>query len=235
MQKSDLSDVPKRRYFELAQSILLSITNGQLAAGDRLPPDREIATQHGVSRATAREALLALELVGAVEIQHGNGVYVRGANGSGDGSNSFLGSEVLPRELMEARQQIEPVTIAMAALKISPTTIKTVRAEIAEAQALVEDMSQLDRFVEISFRFHSTLALECGNRLMSGIVSDLVNTEVHPLWTLINQQVNRTAAARKLQLHEHTAILDALESGNAERAKIEMQTHLNSMARSLFI
>lgn len=224
-----------RRYFELAQSILLSITGGQLSPGDRLPPDRDIASQHGVSRATAREALLALELVGAVEIQHGNGVYVRGANGSSGRQNSLLGSDALPYELMEARERIEPVAIEMAALKISPATIETVRADIAEAESIIEDISQLERFVDISFCFHSKLAVECGNRLIAGIVSDLVNTEVHPLWTLINQQVNRTLAARKAQLHEHTEILNALESGNGERAKFEMQTHLTSMARALFI
>lgn len=51
----------------------MSIAQGDYAAGDRLPPDREIAARTGVSRPTAREALLALELIGAVEVRHGDG------------------------------------------------------------------------------------------------------------------------------------------------------------------
>jgi GntR family uxuAB operon transcriptional repressor len=234
MERSDHSGTVRRRYFEIAQALLLAITAGELAPGARLPADREIASQHGVSRATAREALLALEVLGAVEIQHGNGVFVRGAIPQGAQGDRFSGIDAHPYELIEARMHIEPVTIALVAGSISSTTLEILTTELAEAEDLSDDDAQLERYVEINFRFHAVLALECKNHVIRGITSELINTELHPLWSLINQQASRTQAARARQLHEHKMILSALRTGDPDTARAEMLKHLRAISQSLF-
>ena len=229
MDRSDHSGKSQRRYLEIAQQLLLSITNGELGGGARLPADRELASQYGVSRTTAREAILALELVGAVEIQHGNGVFVRSSGGEGGG-----GIDAHPRELIEARLHIEPMTVGMVASTISADTMRVLREELDEARKICNEDDKLPRYLELSFRFHSLLAEECGNRLVRGFASNLINAELNPLWGLINQQASRTQAVRKIQVHEHSQILDALEHGDANLAQCEMRQHLQTISQSLF-
>src|SRR5689334_14133503 len=107
MQTSDQSTAAgQRRYLAVAQHLLMAIARGDFSAGDRLPPDREIATSAGVSRPTAREALLALELVGAVEVRHGDGAYVRGPQARVGGVHGSP-LDAPPRELIETRRTLE--------------------------------------------------------------------------------------------------------------------------------
>lgn len=234
MDRTDHSVKSSRRYLEIAQRLLRAITSGELPAGARLPGDRELAGQYGVSRSTAREAMLALELVGAVEIQHGNGVFVRPATGGipeGQGNDSL---HALPRELIEARLHIEPMVVGLLASTISTDTMRVLRDDLKEARTICDDDNQLPRYLELSFRFHSLLATECENRLVRSFASDLINAELHPLWELINQQASRTEKVRKTHIHEHSEILSALENGDAQRAQAEMRRHLQTISQTLF-
>jgi DNA-binding FadR family transcriptional regulator len=71
MQMSNLRSSSRRRYVGVAQQLLTGIERGTFVADQALPPDRELAAQMGVSRATVREALLALEFIGVIEVRHG--------------------------------------------------------------------------------------------------------------------------------------------------------------------
>lgn len=234
MDRTDHSPKSNRRYLEIAQRLLVSITSGELTTGSRLPGDRELASQYGVSRTTAREAMLALELVGAVEIQHGNGVFVRPAAGEALEGQGSTGLDALPRELIEARLHIEPMVAGLVASTISTDTTRMLRAELDEARTICHDDDHLPRYLELSFRFHSLLATECENRLVRSFASDLINAELHPLWELINQQASRTRTVRMTHVHEHSEILDALEHGDAQRAQSEMRRHLQTISKNLF-
>ncbi len=66
----------RRLYQQIAQQLQQLITAGEFAPGSRLPAERELATQLGVSRPSVREALIALEVEGWVEVRTGSGVYV---------------------------------------------------------------------------------------------------------------------------------------------------------------
>src|ERR671933_737207 len=107
MQWSDQSR-GRRRYLAVAQALLVDITNGRYGSGDRLPGDRQVAETFGVSRATAREAQLALEAIGAVEVRHGDGAFARGpAAQVGGGEGPPLGAP--PRAVMGQGLSIGPV------------------------------------------------------------------------------------------------------------------------------
>ncbi|MGY1705737.1 FadR/GntR family transcriptional regulator [Geodermatophilus sp. SYSU D00697] len=232
MQSSDQSR-SGRRYLVVAQTLLTQITSGEYVAGDRLPADRSIAETFGVSRATAREAQLALEVIGAVEVRHGDGVYVRwppAQVGGVDGSPL----DAPPRELIESRRSIEPVVAGLAATRIDSDTLAGLRRNLDEAAELVDDDAALPRFMAVGLQFHADLAPGCGNSLLADIVAQLVNAETHPLWTLVNQQAMRTREARLGQLREHRDVVAAIAAGDTSRAERAMSAHLRALDTAIF-
>ena len=103
-----------RLYRVVAERIEALIRSENLAAGTRLPPERELATRLGVSRASLREALIALELGGRVEVRGGSGIYIA--------ASEVVQPEIKvaeigpgPFEVLAARRLIEPEVCAMAA------------------------------------------------------------------------------------------------------------------------
>ena len=94
---------PKRLYQSVASQIVKLIKEGEFPPGERLPAERELALKLGVSRPSLREALIALEIGGQVEIRIGSGVYVRDANFDDDGTAAVAALGDSPSELMQAR------------------------------------------------------------------------------------------------------------------------------------
>jgi GntR family transcriptional repressor for pyruvate dehydrogenase complex len=102
----------RRLYQQLADRIRDVIREGAFGVGARLPPERELALQLGVSRPSLREALIALEIDGRVEIRMGSGVYVCAPPVAADRSTPALGES--PIELMQARATLEGAVITLA-------------------------------------------------------------------------------------------------------------------------
>jgi DNA-binding FadR family transcriptional regulator len=239
MYRSDQSDTftpigaPRRRYLHVAEQLLQAIADGVYAPGSRIPGDREIAASTQVSRPTVREALLALEIVGVVEVQPGAGVFV---------SQRPAGQQILdplaldaPRELIEARAAIEPVVAGLCAARIDAAGISGLRALMEEgAAAMANGAQSLSRLSELGLLFHRSLASACGNRILAEMTCGLVDMERHPLWVLVNQIALRNQETRDMQIQEHASILDAIESGDAARAQAVMAQHLDSTRALLF-
>jgi GntR family uxuAB operon transcriptional repressor len=232
MERSDQSR-SARLYLSVAQDLLTAMARGDYLPGLRLPSDRELASQLDVSRATVREAILALELIGAVEVRHGDGTYVRGPHG---GVLALDGSplDVAPRDLIEARRAVEPVVASLAARHVAAERLAALRRDIDEAAEIVGEPGRLPRFMRLGLRFHADLALGCGNSLLAGIVGQLVNAETHPLWLLVNQHALSSPAAREGQLREHQEVLCAIASGDPGRAQRAMAGHLTSVHAVIF-
>src|SRR5471032_1431361 len=104
---------PRRLYRQIADQILALIAHGEFTPGERLPPERDLAQQLGVSRPSLREALIALEIAGSVEIRQGSGVYVCRALERSSNATAALGES--PSELMQARAVLEGSVIVLAA------------------------------------------------------------------------------------------------------------------------
>lgn len=222
-----------RRYLALAQELLSSIIQGHYEQGGRLPSDREIAARSGVSRPTAREAFLALELIGAIEVRHGDGVYVRGPHARVGGvQGSPL--DAPPRELIETRSLLEPVVAGLAARRIHTEHLRAISRDLDEAAELVGEPAQLPRFVFLGLRFHADLAPECGNGMLADIVRQLVDVEQHPLWVLVNQQAMSSQQARESQIVEHREVVEAIAAGDPKQAERAMGSHLNLLHEAIF-
>src|SRR5439155_20970979 len=86
------SNEPRRLYRQIADQIRSLIRSNEFAAGARLPPERDLARQLGVSRPSVREALIALEVEGLVEVKIGSGIYVLGARDNGETATAVKGA-----------------------------------------------------------------------------------------------------------------------------------------------
>jgi len=142
-----------RLYERVAQDIAGKIAAGQHVVGQRLPSERDLAQAYSVSRPTIREAIIALELDGLVEVRLGSGVYVT-ARLPRDGQAGEM--DVGPFELLEARRAIEGEACALAAALISDDQLDELQTLVAEMQA--ENARDVVMSEDADRRFHMLIA-----------------------------------------------------------------------------
>ena len=127
-----------RAFEEIADQIRKELSDRRLRAGDRLPPERALAEQFGVSRNTLREALRSLENAGLLRLQKGatGGAFVRESTGdaiiTGLRDMFHLGA-IQPEHLTEARVMIESSAVRAACERATPEDIAALNANIASA------------------------------------------------------------------------------------------------------
>ena len=112
----------RRLYQQIADQIRDLIDRGGFEAGTRLPPERDLAQQLGVSRPSLREALIALDVEGRVEVRSGSGVYVSELK-SGPVPTRTAAMGESPSQLMEARSVIEGEVVVLACARVTPEPV----------------------------------------------------------------------------------------------------------------
>lgn len=220
-------------YIQIAEQIMDRVRDGRLPCGTKLPPERELAVQMGVSRPSVREALIALELLGVVEIRIGQGTFVVGNSASLES----LGSSKLasPFELLEARAAIESNVAMLVIQKLGEGTadersIKRAYAITEQMGDMVADEGRVEEFYRLGLGFHRALAQASGNEVLSQVVGNLVEATSHPLWALINKKILESREARESQIQEHQAILDAVQRGDRETVARAMRHHIEELS-----
>jgi DNA-binding FadR family transcriptional regulator len=227
-QKTQIQAVKVRRlYLQVAEQLLGLINRGAFEPGQRLPSERELAHEFGVSRPTIREAMIAMEIAGAVEVRSGSGVYVLDA-GSGPAA---LSDEAAPGpfELLEARRLIEGEACALAAERITDQ-------QLSRLVELLNDMEQENRRDDAAETaheaFHCLIAEAAGNSAMS--------TTIAWLWQLRNESEISTRFHQRIReegikpiVSEHRAILEALRQRDSAAARQAMHKHLQRVVELL--
>jgi GntR family transcriptional regulator, transcriptional repressor for pyruvate dehydrogenase complex len=217
----------RRLYLQIADKLRALIAQPGFVANGRLPPERDLAQTLGVSRPTVREALVALELEGRVEIRMGSGVYVTDASPVAPAPDpDKLGES--PREIMEARALIEGALAASVAPFAKPKALKALRAlyeRMADEVANGQIPTAADR------EFHVCIAQMSGNDVLVRTVAGLFDERHSPLSRKmrVHFEADDTWA---VALEEHRAVLEALEARDPVQAHAAMQRHLKeSFAR----
>lgn len=214
---------PRRLYRQIAEQIGGLIGNGEFARGSRLPAERELATLLGVSRTSVREALISLEIGGLVEVRVGSGVFVT-ADSASLASAGDKGPG--PFELLSARTLIEGEVAALAAVNAKGDDLEALR------QTVVRMTTHVDDFVireEADRDFHLGVAKATGNGSLELVVEGLWNQRAE-LWGRMQQHFHTEALARRT-IHDHAAILAALEARNPDAARRAMHRHLARVVR----
>jgi DNA-binding FadR family transcriptional regulator len=211
---------PRRLYRQIADQIRALIRAGEFRAGARLPPERDLARQLGVSRPSVREALIALEVEGLVEVRIGSGIYVLAATPAPERRAEAAAG---PFELLRARHVIEGETAALAAKSAKRPQV----ALIADALAQMErDSAQSRQPLDADRMFHLRVAEATGNGALVAVVKMLWEERTGPLY----QQLEHHYDSPQLwvaAIAEHRAVLKAIAAHDTDAARAAMQRHLN--------
>lgn len=220
-------DLPtgSRRYLQIARQLAAEIEAGSYAAGDRLPPERELAQSLDVSRTTVREALLALEIMRFIEIRVGAGVYVLDNSQRGRTELSEPDSAA-PSEVLAARRLIEAETAALAAANATQVQLDALRRTNDRMAATIDDVAAFDAADQV---FHELVAEAAGNDVLTGFVSQLWRMRDSEMWAFWYDQT-RHPDNRRQSVADHRAILRAFERRAPEAARTAMQAHLDVLA-----
>ncbi|MES2022314.1 MAG: FadR/GntR family transcriptional regulator [Pseudomonadota bacterium] len=215
-----------RLYAEIARQIGGQILADQYPMGTRLPSERELSETFNVSRPTIREALIALEVDGLVDIRMGSGVYVSAKTPRG-GKFSAIG--VGPFELLEARRAIEGEACAIAATRVDANDIKQLRTLFDNLVAAGEDVAKAEAF---DHQFHISIARATRNSAISGAVEALWQARLRsPQEKALSQKAHRAGVGPRID--EHFAIFEALAARDPDLARAAMRTHLDKVLAAL--
>jgi GntR family transcriptional repressor for pyruvate dehydrogenase complex len=211
----------RRLYQQIADQIRELIDRGGYEAGTRLPPERDLALQLGVSRPSLREALIALDVEGRVEVRSGSGVYVSNAK-PGVASARTVAMGESPSQLMEARSVIEGEVVILACARITQEPLARMQGLLNDMEAAIERRRAR---VDLDRQFHLTLAEMSGNAVLSRLVGELFDERHSPISAKLRSRYENTRTWN-MALKEHEAILRALEARDPLAAESAMRSHL---------
>ncbi|AFU98813.1 FadR/GntR family transcriptional regulator [Simiduia agarivorans] len=213
----------ERLYLKVAEQLSRLITDGTIKPGERLPSERVLADKLGVSRPTIREAMIALEISGVIEIRTGSGIYA--TQKQSQQPELDLGDKgVGPFEILEIRFIVESEACALAAARISGDQIAALKLAIKEME---EEEKRPDASEQADWKFHQIIAEATQNSAIESIVNWL--------WELRNQSELSSAFMERLRsegvhpsIEDHRKIVMALEQKNPEKARAAMRNHIDN-------
>jgi GntR family transcriptional repressor for pyruvate dehydrogenase complex len=219
-----LAGPPKKLHTEIIERIRELIREKELGPGSRLPAERKLAQNFGVSRNSVREAIKQLEEGGVLESRRGAGTYVAT-------NDTTILARALTREMerkmtriheiFEIRSLLEPQIAGLAAAKIAPDQVARLRDIVAKQQSAV---GNIKRFTALDTRFHDLLVQASGNEVLEQVMRTLrtilKESRCAPLMTTTRQEAS---------IKGHTAIVDALESGNVRETIAAMGEHIREI------
>lgn len=215
----------ERLYQTIAGKITEMIDAGKFPPGSRLPAERELAEQFGVSRVAIREAEIALQALGRISIKTGSGAYVL--------DSQMNHHQVLPDvsafELTEARALFESEAAALAAARVTDDTL-------AELDRLVEIMSQTsgkdEAGEDADHEFHRTIANASGNAAITHVIETMwkLRDEVESVKAVYESVCSEDVGARA---HEHADILEALRARDPAAARTAMRDHFARLLKAM--
>jgi len=206
----------------VAKQLLGLLSGGHLSPGDKLPPERELASQLKVGRTTVREALKLLTLSGLLEARRGDGTYV-----SLDFTNFVIQQISWP--LLLSTRQVDMILEVRLPLEIQA-------AKLASERATSEELKEIARFIdlpkpkprnitgetEVDLSFHEAIASASHNELLSNLMYSLQN--------ILRQYIelaNKMTDDSETTVNEHRRVYEAIAGQNAKAAGKAMEEHIN--------
>jgi DNA-binding FadR family transcriptional regulator len=222
-------DPRKRLYQQVADKLAAEITQGRYTVGERLPSERDLAIALGVSRPTLREAVIALELDGLVDVRTGSGVYVIAT--SPNVTAPQRASDMGHFEVLEARRIIEPEAAALAARAISQQELRELQALLAEMES-ENGRGDVVMSEDADRRFHLSIARASQNSAVAAVVEMLWDERNHSSQSLrVLEKVRATGV--KPRINEHEAVFNALARKDPAAARAAMADHLDQVLEAM--
>ena len=218
-----------RAFEEIADQIRKELSDRRLRAGDRLPPERVLAEQFGVSRNTLREALRSLEYAGLLRLQKGatGGAFVRESTGdaiiTGLRDMFHLGA-IEPEHLTEARVMIESSAVRAACERATSEDIAALRPTSRPRRKLPRENVDFYDQAAIHLDFHRIIARATKNPVMVIVMEALIDVMQHFI-RAIGQKRNPWVLPSRRRFMKH------FEAGDSDGAVKEMEQHLERLNR----
>lgn len=220
----------RRIYEEIVEQIRLLVSEGHVKAGDRLPSERDLAERLQVSRASVREALSALEMMGLLEIRSGEGTYIKQVN---------IDSVVAPLawvlsmekdtvlELLEVRKILETQAAVLAAERAEPEELQDMK-EALEEMKIDLDSGRLGDASDHSF--HYAIARGTRNKILIRLMNAISDTMYQTLKASRIKMYESTGIPERLY-REHEGIYKAIETKTPHEARNLMLSHLQGVEK----
>ncbi|MBI4962269.1 MAG: FadR family transcriptional regulator [Desulfomonile tiedjei] len=215
---------------KVAGQLKKAISDGVLRVGERLPSERELAEQMGVSRPSIREAIQQLELLGIVETVHGGGSVVKNLTEQ----EISKPMEIVLRddrqrvlELTEVRAFMEAWAARQAAKNRTDEELRLIRGFLEEME---RDLEKGQIRPEIDFKFHAEIAAATHNTIFVHLIENIhelisYSVKVH------REQVFLTRESQETIFKHHLKVFKAIQDQDAEAAEAAMREHLNFVVR----
>jgi len=213
---------------QLIEDLKRRILSGEFSVGDPLPSQDELARSFEVSRATLREALKGLSLMGLIEMKQGVGTFV-----TASGPDSFMRSVssmiILDRsstdELIQAKNLIEPPVAAIAAKNADPSDIESLRDIVERMEREFERNGFIENFKKEDTTFHNLIAASSKNRVLFRMVESirgLFPVALHKVYAETSQLVAES-------LKYHREIYEAIAKHDSQEAESKTKEHLDNL------
>ncbi|MEW6623453.1 MAG: FadR/GntR family transcriptional regulator [Bacillota bacterium] len=216
---------PRKIYEQIVEQIKSMITEGNLHPGDRLPSEREMADRLQVSRASVREALSALHLMGLVEIKSGEGTFIRQTN-----VDSLI--EPLALILLMERDTVIEILEVRKGLEVEAAGIAALRRDDEDLQRIKDALDEMRQDIENSevgekadWKFHYAIAVASQNVLLARLMNTVSDTIENTMRTS-RQKLYNTPNMPQTLLAAHEGIYEAICARDSMEARKRMYEHL---------
>ena len=214
----------ERPYQRLAAQILALVVQGEFKAGERLPSERALAERFDVSRTSLREAIIALELQGAVEVRGGSGIYVSQTSATALKATPAFMPEGGPGpfELLRARCLIESEIASVAAETRKDGDLDRIFAALVDMREHMDDKVANEAADRL---FHLRIAESTGNSVLLQMVTAMWDHAKGPVWAKIDEHFHSTDL-RLASQEDHQRVFNALLARDPVAARAAMRAHL---------
>ncbi|MNE46231.1 HTH-type transcriptional regulator LutR [compost metagenome] len=229
----------KQIYEQVAETIRDKILDGTFLPGSRLPSERDLAAQLGVSRPAVREAIGSLQNEGLVATRHGSGTYVTKSEGAVRAPLQERAIEMRPEAdlspvaTLEVRMILEPAIARLAAKRSKRDPLaEQYLAEMADVHDLSDPVQQ-DLWKESDRLFHRQLAAMTLDPLIIKIADVIADTMEQPLWNRLRDDGIFDPERISLYVAEHRMIYEAIVAGDGDAAAFYVEGHIKRVRRDI--
>ncbi|WP_158850325.1 FadR/GntR family transcriptional regulator [Saccharothrix deserti] len=212
-----------RLYEQVLERLRDHVIEGELRAGDKLPPERELAQRLGVSRASVKQAIVVLEVQGFVEVRHGGGTYLVRDNLDLEPVGRLVERRRRLPDVLEARETLETRLAALAAERRSEDDIKAMDAAL---RLMAEEIAAGEPGAEGDRRFHASVTAAA----RSSLLEEFMHVIAEQITESRNESLRQPGRPHR-SLAQHQRILDAIAAGDPKAAAAAMRKHVQTVAK----
>lgn len=212
-----------RLYEQVIDRLRHHVADGDLRAGDRLPPERELAGRLGVSRASVKQAIVVLEVQGLVEVRHGGGTYLVRDSLDAEPVERLVERKRRLPDVLEAREALETKLAELAAERRTPEDLAAMRAALDH---MTEEIESGGHGVEGDRLFHAAVTAAAH----SALLAEFMRSIAEQITESRNESLRQPGRPQR-SLTQHRAILDAIEERRGKVAATAMRRHVRTVAK----